>query len=460
MKIRTVLYLMFGAIVVIVLSILYGTNKDTLDSQIVFGHGLHIPVWFALLLASGVSMLVPLLFGVLRDLRRMLRDFSVRRQARSRQEAEELYLRGVESMLNGREERALEHFNEVLAIDPNHFEALLKGGEVLRGLRRYAEAIEFHRRAARVKEDDLHPLYSLVSDYEESGAPENAKAVLNRIIELNPKRSLAASRKYRAICISEGAWEKAWEIQKRIEDQLSDMGRSRKAEKKYHLGIRYMLAQSLLQAGKARDAVGTLRRLIAMEPAFVPAPLALGRALLALRQPEEAVEVWEKAYEATGHPIFLSTIEDHYLGQEQPRRAIEALKAAIWKSKKDIIPRFFLGKLYYRLEMIDEALQQFSQMKGRVTYFPALHYYLAKIMERQGNMREALTELELVLRQAEVLKVEYICVTCSRKHPAWVDYCERCGEWNSIVVDFQEERPIEELGISTAPVYTAESGEG
>jgi len=460
MKIRTVLYLMFGAIVVIVLSILYGTNKDTLDSQIVFGHGLHIPVWFALLLASGVSMLVPLLFGVLRDLRRMLRDFSVRRQARSRQEAEELYLRGVESMLNGREERALEHFNEVLAIDPNHFEALLKGGEVLRGLRRYAEAIEFHRRAARVKEDDLHPLYSLVSDYEESGAPENAKAVLNRIIELNPKRSLAASRKYRAICVSEGAWEKAWEIQKRIEDQLSDMGRSRKAEKKYHLGIRYMLAQSLLQAGKARDAVGTLRRLVAMEPAFVPAPLALGRALLALRQPEEAVEVWEKAYEATGHPIFLSTIEDHYLGQEQPRRAIEALKAAIWKSKKDIIPRFFLGKLYYRLEMIDEALQQFSQMKGRVTYFPALHYYLAKIMERQGNMREALTELELVLRQAEVLKVEYICATCSRKHPAWVDYCERCGEWNSIVVDFQEERPIEELGISTAPVYTAESGEG
>ncbi len=460
MKIRTVLYLMFGAIVVIVLSILYGTNKDTLDSQIVFGHGLHIPVWFALLLASGVSMLVPLLFGVLRDLRRMLRDFSVRRQARSRQEAEELYLRGVESMLNGREERALEHFNEVLAIDPNHFEALLKGGEVLRGLRRYAEAIEFHRRAARVKEDDLHPLYSLVSDYEESGAPENAKAVLNRIIELNPKRSLAASRKYRAICVSEGAWEKAWEIQKRIEDQLSDMGRSRKAEKKYHLGIRYMLAQSLLQAGKARDAVGTLRRLVGMEPAFVPAPLALGRALLALRQPEEAVEVWEKAYEATGHPIFLSTIEDHYLGQEQPRRAIEALKAAIWKSKKDIIPRFFLGKLYYRLEMIDEALQQFSQMKGRVTYFPALHYYLAKIMERQGNMREALTELELVLRQAEVLKVEYVCATCSRKHPAWVDYCERCGEWNSIVVDFQEERPIEELGISTAPVYTAESGEG
>src|SRR5947208_7995700 len=120
MKIRTVLYLMSGAIVVIVLSILYGTNKDTLDSQIVFGRGLHIPVWFALLLASGVSMLIPLLFGVLRDLRRMLRDFTVRRQARSRQEAEELYLRVVESMPNRREGRALQNFNAVLAIEANN----------------------------------------------------------------------------------------------------------------------------------------------------------------------------------------------------------------------------------------------------------------------------------------------------------------------------------------------------
>src|SRR6266481_5601501 len=144
MKIRTVLYLMFGAIVVIVLSILYGTNKDTLDSQIVFGHGLHIPVWFALLLASGVSMLVPLLFGVLRDLRGMLREFSVRRHARSRQESEELYLRGVESILNGSKEWALEHFNDVVLIDAENYEAPLECEALLRTSCSCTSAIEFH----------------------------------------------------------------------------------------------------------------------------------------------------------------------------------------------------------------------------------------------------------------------------------------------------------------------------
>ncbi len=460
MKIRTVVYLSVGAVLVFILTVVYSYNQETLTRPLIIGRDLSIPIWFCFLLVSGVSMVVPLLFGLLRDVRRMFGSFGARRRLRSQQEAEERYLLGVESMLNGREERALEHFNVVLSVEPNHFEALLKGGEVLRTMRRYSEAIEYHRRAARDKEGDLRPLYSLVIDYEESGAIENAKAVLNRIIELSPKRSITAYRKYRAILINESAWDKAWEIQQKLEDLLGEMGHAKKGEKKYHLGIRYMLAQLLIDQGREREAIGILRRLVRMESTFVPAHLRLGETLAAVHQPEEAVEVWEEGYQATGHPILLTMIEDHHLRDEQPRRAIEALKAAVWKSQKDIIPRFFLGKLYYRLEMIDEALQQFVQMKNQVTYFPALHYYLAKIMERHGNLREALKELEVVLQQSEVLRVEYACATCSRKYPKWVDYCVRCGEWNSVVVDFKEERGVEELGLSSAPVYTADSQEG
>ncbi len=454
MRIRTVLYLMFGAIAVIALSVLYTANRAAFNQPIFFGERLVLPVWLTLLLGCGVSMLVPLLFGLLRDLRRLFLSLRAGPTSGSQQEAESRYLQGIESMLNGREERALEHFNAVLAVAPEHFDALLKAGEVLRTLRRFPEAIELHRRAARLREADLRPLYSLVADYEDSGARDSAKAVLNRIIELAPQRSLNAYRKYRGILISEGEWEKAWEIQQKIEELLSDLGRSRKGERRFHLGIRTMLAQKLIDQGKERDAIGILRRLVKTDPAFVPAYLKLGTALVALHQPEEAVEVWEGGYQATQHAIFLSTIENHYLAMEQPRRAIEALKAAVWKTQKETIPRFFLGKLYYRLEMIDEALQQFTLMKGLVTYFPTLHYYLAKIMERQGNHREAIKELEILLGEADVLRIEYACAVCARRYSGWVDYCERCGEWNSVAVDFREERPVEELGISTAPVYT------
>ncbi len=460
MKIRTILYLLIGAIVVAALSVLYNTNREILNQSVIVGQGIEMPVWVMILAVSGISMLVPLLFGLLRDLRRMFSGLTARRKVRSQQEAEERYLIGIESRLNGREERALEHFEAVLAIEPNHFQGLMKAGEVLCSMRRYAEAIEYHRRASRAKESDLRPLYALVSDYEESGATENAKAILNRVITQSPKKSLAAYMKFRDILMNEAAWDKAWEIQQRIENLLREMSRSSRSEKKYHLGIRYMLAQRLIEQGREREAIGILRRLARTEPTFVPAHLRLGKALIAIGQPEEAVDVWDQGYQATSHPIFLTTTENYYLHMEQPRRAIEALQSAIVKSKKDIIPRFFLGKLYYRLEMIDEALEQFSQLKGHVTYFPALHYYLAKTMERHGNYRDALRELETVLRQAEVLKVEYACGTCNRKFPDWVDHCSRCGEWNSVQFDFREERPVEELGLPTAPVYTVESQEG
>jgi lipopolysaccharide biosynthesis regulator YciM len=460
MKIRTVLYLTIGAIVVSVLSVLYTTNREVLDRHIFLGHGLSMPVWSCILLASGVSMLVPLLFGLLRDAREFLRNLASRSRAVDQREAEKHYVKGVEAMLNGREEKALEHFNAALQADPQHFEALLKGGEVLRTLRRHGEAIEYHRRAARAREGDLQPLYSLVADYMDSGAAENAKAVLNRIIEIAPKRSLNAYRQFRAICMREGAWDKAWDIQQRIEEQLSELGRSSKPEKKYHLAIRHMLARRHLDEGRPRDAIGVLRRLVRVDPGFVPAHLRLGRALLAIGQPESAVEAWEEGYQATGHPIFLTTIEDHYLKDEQPRRAIEALKAALWKSKKDILPRFFLGKLYLRLEMLDEALAEFGRIKSRVAYFPALHHNLAKILERHGNYREAIREMETLLMQAEALRVEYVCATCSKRYPSWDEQCDRCGEWNTIVVDYREERGVEELGLSSAPVYTVEGQEG
>lgn len=459
MKIRTVLYLTLGAILVAVLSVLYTANRAVLDQPVALSHGFSMPVWACTLLACGLSMMVPILFGLLRDAREFFGSLTVRRRALDTQAIEGLYARGIESMLNGREERALEHFNAVLERDPQHFDALLKGGEVLRLLRRHAEAIEYHRRAARLREGDLRPLYSLVADYEESGADENAKAVLNRIIELNPKRSLNAYRQFRALVMREGSWDRAWEIQQRIEEQLSEMGRSAKGEKKYHLAIRLMLARAHQDAGRPREAIAILRRLVKMDPAFVPAHLRLGRALMTLEQPEAAVEAWEEGYQATGHPIFLTTIENHFLEQEQPRKAIEALKGAVWRSKQDVLPRFFLGKLYFRLEMLDEALGEFSRMKNRVAYFPALHYHLAKILERHGNYREAIRELETLLLQAEALKVEYVCTTCSKRFPSWSERCERCGEWNSIVVDFREERGVEELGLSSAPVYTVDGQE-
>jgi len=106
--------------------------------------------------------------------------------------------------------------------------------------------------------------------------------VRHRAARIGPRHVLASAAIPLLFPAVKGDWEKAWEIQQRLEKQLSEMGRAPKSEKKHHLGIRYMLSRRHLEQSKPREAIGILRRLVTMEPAFVPAHLALGKALNAL----------------------------------------------------------------------------------------------------------------------------------------------------------------------------------
>src|SRR6185436_8778864 len=97
----------------------------------------------------------------------------------------------------------------------------------------------------------------------------------------------------------------------------------------YSLGVKYM------KDGKTRIAVNLFRRLIKEDPLFIPAYIRLGATLREMDDEREAAEVWNRGFEITGSPIFLTVLEEHYLDQEQPLAAIEALRHCVAAAKKD-----------------------------------------------------------------------------------------------------------------------------
>jgi lipopolysaccharide biosynthesis regulator YciM len=181
----------------------------------------------------------------------------------------------------------------------------------------------------------------------------------------------------------------------------------------------------------------------------------LGEALRAQSLLAEAVESWFHGFESTGSPIFLTVLEEHFLDQEQPLAAIEALKRCVARARKDTLPRFYLGKLFFRLEMLDDALGVLQALDGRASYAPTLHYLLGRIHERRRNWRDASTEYRKVIKEMELVQLEYRCRACSETRADWAPRCASCGQWNTIEVDFREEISLEELGLAPAPVYSA-----
>ena len=62
-----------------------------------------------------------------------------------------------------------------------------------------------------------------------------------------------------------------------------------------------------------------------------------------------------------------------------------------------------------------------------------------------------------VIKEMELIQLEYRCGACRATLMEWADRCSSCGEWNTVEVNFHEEISLEELGLAPAPIYTARS---
>jgi lipopolysaccharide biosynthesis regulator YciM len=451
MRIRTFLSILVLLGVSYALAELAVKNQQVLQQDVKLWGGTSLPVGLMLLVFLLVGFLITVVFGISREAGRMLERWRNRRTLKKTEEIEEEYSRGLVAVLEGRDEVAMRHFRAVLERDSRHFNTLLKLGEVLRAQGRHADAIEYHRKAQNLKDDDTRPLYALVDDYEAKGDMARARNVLGKIIGVN-KSSVSAWRKLRSLHVKEENWDDAWAAHQKVERYSSSQD---PIDHRVGRGIRCEIAGGRLRAGKPKEAAAMLRRLLKEDPRFIPAHVRLGVAMIDEGQETEAIEAWYRGFESTGSPILLTTLEEHHLQREQPLAAIEALKHCVSMTDKDTLPRFYLGKLYFRLEMLDDAMSVLSSLEGRATYAPTLHYLLGRIHDRRRNFCDASREYRKVIREMELVQVEYRCAACGVETMEWSDRCAECGEWNCVEVNFREEISLEELGLAPAPVYTS-----
>lgn len=453
MKLRTLLIILVGFCVIGLVTWSAMINRTALLAPYHMGREMTLPIYAMIGLAFLAGLLLAILTRLRYTVREWLRDFQKRRRLRGSADLEQAYLEGVEAILNGQQERALALFQTILDRDPAHRAALVKAGEVARALGRHEEAVRLHREAERLQPDDLRPLYGLVADYEAMGRVDMAREVLERIVARHPRRPITAYRKLRQIHMIAGDWERAAEVQEQIVRYVEQKPYAREAEGRYSRGIQYERGAALLKQEKWRDAAALLRKLTKEEPRFTPAWFAWGRAVERDGDINEALGIWKQGFEATGSPVFLSAIEDHLLDRESPRQAIEILDELARTARKPLLPRFYLGCLFLRLEMIDEAHRQFESIRAEAERLPVYHYYRGLVLERRGQVPAAAAAFRSALERLDLPRIDYECAVCQTRYARWVDRCEKCGEWDRVEMRLPPGGPPEE-GISSAPVYT------
>ena len=196
--------------------------------------------------------------------------------------------------------------------------------------------------------------------------------------------------------------------------------------------VTYELGRLDAERGRAAAALAHFKSALRTDRSFVPAALALGDAQEAAGDLREATRTWERAADAEPALTLLGRLERVYRTEGRPSRMIALYRAAFERAPDNLALGVALGRVYFELEMLDEAADQFEKIEVRAGDTPVVHAFLAAVFERRGETREAFEEYRRALRLARAFEWPHECRACGAAGLASADRCARCRRFNTL----------------------------
>jgi tetratricopeptide (TPR) repeat protein len=408
-------------------------NQENITLKLGEKHIYEIPQIALILLSSAIGALSMLIFVFVRDARRYVENLNIQRQQKKDLRIQESYSRGLDAFFASRYDEASELFNRIIHEAPNHVNALLRRGDIAFHKGEFVKAKDYYIKAKDLRPQSVEALFSLENVFEAEKNWQGALRYLDNILEIDEENPKALYKK-RDIYEFNKNWEALLDTQSKI--LKSDIPESdRRKEQENLLGYKYELGRHYLEKGEVDKAIKNLKAVIKIEKNYPAAYLALAESYITEGNTEEAENVLIEGYEATSSLVFMVRLEDLLITLGEPGRIIDLYQKAIQTNQKDQKLQFFLAKLYYRLEMIDYALETISGIDISTLDFTEVHMLLGGIHERRGLHDKAAEEFKKALHFTRPLVVPFCCSNCSYISEEWVGRCPDCRHWNTLTID-------------------------
>ncbi len=255
-------------------------------------------------------------------------------------------------------------------------------------------------------------------------------ATLYRQVLQRHRSHLAALRALRDIAVGARQWREALDLQERLIGLVTPTERARESE--WLAVIHYEQGRVELHAGRNDAAIVEFKHALRADRHFVPASLALGDAFEAAGDLREAVRIWERAAELEPTLPVLARLEREYRREGRPSRMISLYRGAADRAPDDLALAMAVGRVYFELEMLDEAADQFEKVEVRAPDLPVVHAFLGAVFERRGDIAQALEEYRRALGLGHGFTWPHRCRACGAASPGWREQCEQCQRWNTL----------------------------
>lgn len=404
-------------------------NKEPVTFKVSSETVYEMPKVALILMSFAIGGAVMLLYFFIRDTKRFITNRQYLKKQKREIKIQELYSKALNAILADNEEEAKTTLEEILEIEPSHIDSLLRLGDIAAGDEDLQKALNYYKKARDVEPKNIEVLFSLARIMEKMGRDSEALLYLNEIIDIDSDNLTALYMK-RSLLEKKGNLEDIIYAQKQIiKSEHNEKDKER--EQKVLVGYKYEQGRLSLEEGEIEKAKRTFRTVIRVDKGFVPAYLGYAESLLREDKTEEAIDFLEKAFEDTSSMIILARLEDLLINVGDPGRLIRFYRNIISRDPQNHVVRFFLGKLFYRLEMLDDAYDTLITVDAAGNRFPELHQLLGNIYLRRNQCEMAVKEFKKVLDMKSSLRLPYCCSRCGYSSLEWSGRCPSCKNWNS-----------------------------
>ncbi|MEW6571059.1 MAG: tetratricopeptide repeat protein [Nitrospirota bacterium] len=406
-------------------------NQKSTTVQVPFGKIYETPTIALILLSGAVGALVMLVIFVVRDTKKFMNNWQYQRRQKKEAKVQELYSKALNNLFAHHDQgEAKDLLKEILTLEPEHVNALIQLGDIATYEEDFKKAGEYYQMAKDLDPRNIEVLFALVRMAEKTARWLDALRYVEEILDIDDE-NLSALYKKRDILEKLQRWDDLVFVQKSIfKNEHTEKEKTR--ERQVLVGYKYEYGRHSLENGELEKAKKAFKTVLRLEKDFVPATLGLAEVLLREGETEEAINLLEKSYEQTSSMITLLRLEDLLIGVGEPLRLIRIYKNNISRNPENTAIKFFLGRLYYRLEMIDDAFETVTSIDTGVAAYPELHQLLGNLYMKRNQAEKAAGEYRKALDSSRcAFALSYGCKACGFISSEWSGRCPNCSRWNS-----------------------------
>lgn len=424
-KVSVLVFLVIFAVIAVFAFV----NTELTTISVPFGEDYEIPKFALMLVSAFCGMVVMFLYFAIRDTKNFIDNWQYQKKQKRDIRVQELYSKALNSILARDDDAAKGFLEDILKEDPDHIDTLLRLGDIALDAEDYQAATSYYQKAKSLLPRKLETLFAIENLMEKTGRKSEALKYLEDILEIDSD-NLAALYRKRDLLERQGSWDELVYLQKAIVKH-SHHEKDKKRETLNLIGYEYEYGRHSLESNQLEKAKKAFKTVLRMDKDFTPALLGLVEVMLGERETEEAVNLLEREFDASSSKIVMARLEDLLISLGEPSRLIRIYKNNLLKNPADPALKFFLGKLFYRLEMIDDAFETLAGIDTGGKAYPELHHLMGNLYLRKRQPEKAAAEFAKAAELTSSLLVPYCCRECAFTAQDWSGRCPSCRQWNT-----------------------------